>query len=169
MTMDAARGIVWTAVGVILLTAIVSGPLVGAVDLTTPRDAGPGISFGAGDELDASVVSLPQDDIRLEAGRYGAGTYYLRVPDAVVDIKRVRGSPRLVYKLRIDRLGYVRATVHFVDREHEGERLHLALEPDTFAPDRIEGDAYDGTLLVVARTDRNATTLARQNVTVEVR
>lgn len=167
--MDLGRGVVWAAISIIVLTSVVSGPIVPALDLTSPRDDAPGISFAAEDDLDASLASLPEGGVALVQGRFGAGAYTLDVPDAAVDVNRVRGSPRLVYKVRIPDLGFVRATVHFVGPEHEGSRLTLSVEPVTFDPDRITEDDYDGVLLVVARADATAETIGRQNVTIEVR
>lgn len=165
--MDIARVAVWLTVGIIVSVTIISGPLVGAVDFTpnTSNDDG---TFAPGTgKVDVEVHSLPTE-AKLEKGSYGAGAYYLRVPDATVNIKRVEGQPMLVYKLRIPEMGFSRGTTHFLDAGTAGTR-NIALEEGTLAPDKVTKDSYAGELLILVRAGDGERIVTRQNVTVDVR
>lgn len=161
---DLARASVWTAVGLILAVTLVSGPLVGAVDLTHEREneAAPGSG-----SANATVVSVP-DRVVLDKGAYGSGSYYLQVPDAVVNLTHVSSQPLLVYKLYIRELGYSHGTTHFLSPRNEG-RMSVSLSRDALAPEEIQQDRYRGELLLLVRDDSGDQTLAAKNVTVLVR
>jgi hypothetical protein len=77
--------LVFTA-GVLVLVPVVSGPLVGSVD-PTPSDGGPG-SPGEGD-ANVTVESLATEDISLQRGRFGSGTYHPEGPDSRVRVHDV--------------------------------------------------------------------------------
>lgn len=162
--MDVARASVWGAIVVVLVVSLASGPLVGAVEFThaSENDAPPGSGHAR-----ATVLSTP-DSVALEKGEYGSGSYYLRVPDAVVRLEGVSGQPLLTYKLYIRELGYSRGTTHFLSPTSEG-RMEVSLSTDAFAPDRIQQEQYRGELILRLRDDRGERTLAEKNVTVVVR
>lgn len=161
--MDDARVAVYAAVALILGTALVSGPLVGAVDFTRERED----TFAPGSgSADVSVVSTPER-ARLDRGSFGSGAYNLRVPDATVQIAAVSGQPMLVYKIRIPDLGYTRGTAHFLDSSSEG-RMTVSIEEDALDPDDIDRDSYPGELVVLVRADGGDEVLYRGPVTVEV-
>lgn len=163
--MDGSEYVVGGTVALLLAVTLLSGPLVGAVDLTPDREERE-FAPGAG-TVEASVVSVPSN-ATLDRGAYGSGAYYLRVPEATVDVAAVTGQPMLVYKLRIPELGYVRGTTHFLDESSTGRRT-IALDEATLAPEEIDRDRYRGELLVLTRTDSGDRTISRTNVTVEVR
>lgn len=160
---DDATGAVYVTVALIAGTALVSGPLVGAVDFTHER-AGT-FSPGSG-SADLAVLSTP-DRARLDRGSFGAGAYYLQVPDAEVRVEAVTGQPILAYKIRIPDLGYTRSTVHFLDAETQG-RLTVSIEKDALAPEEIDRDSYSGEIVVLVRTDGGEDVLYRGPVTVAV-
>lgn len=161
--MDDARVAVYAAVAIVLGTALVSGPLVGAVDFTHER----GETFAPGSgSADVSVVSTPER-ARLDRGSFGSGAYNLRVPDATVRITAVSGQPILVYKIRIPDLGYTRSTAHFLDSSSEG-RTTVSIEADALDPDGIDRDSYPGELVVLVRADGGDEVLYRGPITVEV-
>lgn len=161
-TMDTERAVVYGIVSVILTTTLVSGPLVGAVDLTTePEQSTPGSGNAT-----ISDVSLPSS-AEISQGRYGAGERYLRVPDATVDLVDVTETPLLAYEISIRGLGYSRTTTHFISEANEGT-FALSIERDSMAASTVQNDSYDGRLRVFLRTDGNERLLGSRNVTVEV-
>ncbi|MEA5387054.1 hypothetical protein VB779_08265 [Haloarculaceae archaeon H-GB11] len=159
--MDWVRGVEYGVVAVLLGVALVSGPLVGAVDLThePPADYGEGtVTVGA--------VSAP-DSATLDRGSYGEQSYQLEVPDATLEVTAISGRPIVAYTLSIDVLGYSRTTTHFFSERNNGTQT-LSLESDTFAPDEIGNSSYDGELEIVVRDSGPERTVLRTNVTVEV-
>lgn len=152
-------------VAVIVAVALISGPLVGSIDLTQARDGDAGAELGSG-SLEASVVSLP-DDPRLVRGEYGSGAYYLRVPPAIVEVSNVEGRPALVYKIRIFKLNYVRQVTSFLKDGSTGQR-RLSVGEDALRPEMVTRDRYEGELVLIARSDGNDRMIAQKNVTVTV-
>lgn len=161
--MDTARATVCTTVILILLTTLISGPLVGTVDFTTEHER----TFAPGTgQADITVMAVPER-ARLEQGRYGSGAYYLRIPDATVQIDAIEGQPMLVYKIRLPELGITHATTHFLDETIDGE-MALSIRETTFDPDEINQEIYPGELIILVRTDNSDVVLYRGNVTVDV-
>lgn len=157
------RRVAAVSVGLILAVTLVSGPLVGAVDLTpaSRQEFAPGTG-----SADVTVRSVP-DAARLERGEYGSGSYYLRVPDATLRIEDVRRQPILVYKIRIPALGYVRGTTTFLSPGDEGT-LELELAPDALPPDEVDRERYRAELVIVLRGADGERVLHEADVTVEV-
>lgn len=160
--MDAERATVWGVVALVVVTTLVSGPLVGAVDLTTEPDDG---QFGTG-SVTVDSVSLP-DRATLTAGRFGAGEYTLRVPDATAELSAIEGRPILVYRLSIVERGYTRSTTHFLS-ERNGGTFSLSLADDSFDPGTVEETDYDGQLQVVVRSGNESRVVANRSIPVEV-
>ncbi|MFB6221390.1 MAG: hypothetical protein ABEH90_08115 [Halolamina sp.] len=162
--MDVSRASVWAAVVVVVGVTLASGPLIGAVQFTaaSEADAPPGSGHAR-----ATVLSTP-DSATLEKGEYGSGSYYLRIPDAVVRLADVSGQPLLSYQLYIRELGYSRATTHFLSPSNEG-RMEVSLSSDAFAPEEIKEERYRGELILRLRDDGGERTLVEKNVTVAVR
>jgi hypothetical protein len=159
--MERERATVWGVVSLVVVTTLVSGPLVGAVDLTTE----PEMDFGTG-SMTVDSVTLP-DRATLSVGRFGAGEYTLRVPDASVEISAVDGRPLLVYRLSIRERGYTRSTVHFVSQKNVGP-YSLSLSDDRFDRAEITNDSYQGRLEVIARANERSRVITAQQITVEV-
>ncbi|WP_018258128.1 hypothetical protein [Halomicrobium katesii] len=160
--MDVDRTVVWGVVGLVVVTTLVSGPLVGAVDLTSDAETP---AYGVG-SVTVESASLPER-ATLTAGRFGAGEYRLQVPDAAVAIAAVEGRPLLVYKLEIDERGYSRSTTHFLSTENVGSYA-ASMSDDTFAPDTVNQTAYDGRLALVVRANDSGRVVAERSITVEV-
>ena len=159
--MERERATVWGVVSLVVVTTLVSGPLVGAVDLTTE----PEMDFGTG-SMTVDSVTLP-DRATLSVGRFGAGEYTLRVPDASVEISAVDGRPLLVYRLSIRERGYTRSTVHFVSQKNVGT-YPLSLSDDSFDRASVANDSYQGRLEVIARANERSRVITAQQITVEV-
>jgi|GEM_PF-701153 len=160
--MDAERATVWGVVGIVVVTTLVSGPLVGAVDLTT-EPGHEGLGTGT---VTVDSASLPERGT-LTAGRFGAGEYTLRVPDTTLELSAVEGRPILVYRLSIPERGYTRSSTYFLSASDAGP-FSVSLADDSFDPDTVESDAYDGRLQVVVRANDSSRVVAERSITVEV-
>ncbi|MFC7075299.1 hypothetical protein [Haloarcula halophila] len=158
--MSLPRPLAALAVAVAVL-AFVSGPLVGAVDLTraTPPP-------GAG-QADVSVESVPDGGIVLERGRFGAGRYHLSAPPAVVSVDSVEGNPVVRYTIDIPEL-WTTATSRYALAGRGGERVQLRPNPLGISPDRIERESYEATVAVWLRTGDRERDLVQRRITIEV-
>jgi hypothetical protein len=161
--MKSARGASGVTVGVILLTILVSGPLVGAIDLTRPT--GPDGVPGDG-TVTVENVAVAEEETRMYSGRFGAETIYLDVPDARVDTDDVRGRPIVTYTASIPNLSTTSGQTYFL-RENS-ERVVLQIERPAFSPDQVTRDAYDVELEVVVRDSSGEHVVYRETVTAEV-
>lgn len=161
VTMNTERVVVYGVVGLIFATTLASGPLVGAIDLTTTEST----SIGEGNAT-VGAVSLPTSG-EIASGRYGSGQYYLRVPDATVDVVNVTGTPLLAYKVEIGEMGYSRTTTHFLSASNTGSYT-LSIEQDSIDADKVENETYDGQLSVFLRSSESERQLATRNITVGV-
>lgn len=160
--MDSERVVVYGVIGIVLGTTLVSGPFVGAVDFTTAPER-PSIGDG---NATIGEVSLPAS-AEITEGRYGSGEYYLRVPDASVEVENVSGRPLLAYEISIPAIGYSRTTSHFISPSDTGSYA-LSLERDSMKRSMVENDSYSGTLRVFLRSNGTEQRLAARNITVEV-
>lgn len=152
-------------VAVIVVTTLLSGPAISAVDLT-----GTG-SFEGTDLGDGRVavgnVSLPET-VAIERGEFGSGSYYLRVPSATVELREVVGRPILSYQISIDDLSFTRSGVHVLSASNEGT-YELTLEERSFGVQEIQNDSYAAELSITARYADTERVVASRNVTIEVR
>lgn len=160
--MDYGRGVVFGTIGVILVTTLVSGPLVPGVSLTSEPERQ---SFGQGNATVAEVT-LPAT-ATFERANFGAENYHLTVPPTTVRFETLDGSPTLTYRLTIVALDYTRTTTHFLGPS-TGERYRLTMRSDTFSLEAINQSSYDGQLSVVKRDSAGESVAAARNVTIEV-
>ncbi|MFC6975186.1 hypothetical protein ACFQL1_11845 [Halomicroarcula sp. GCM10025709] len=158
--MPTPRPLAALAVAVAVL-AIVSGPLVGAVDLT--RATPPA---GAGDAT-VSVDSVPAGQIVLERSRFGAGRYHLSAPPAVVSVGSVDGNPVVRYTIDIPGL-WTTATSRYQLADRSGERMGLRPNPVGISPQRIDQTRYNATVAIWLRTGDRERDLIQRRITVEV-
>ncbi len=162
LTMDYGRGVVFGTVGVILVTALVSGPLVPGVALTSePAQQ----AYGQGTATVADIT-LPES-ATFERASFGAENYHLTVPATTVRFSTLEGSPTLSYRLTIAGLDYTRTTTHFLGPS-TGDRYRLTMRSDTFSLNAISQSSYEGRLSVVKRDSSGETVVASRNVTIEV-
>ena len=157
-----ARGVVASVVGVILLTALLSGPLVPGVDLTNEP---PEISEQG--TATVTTVALPER-ATIERASFGAKNYHLTLPPATVEVSAIEGSATLSYRLEIPALNYTRTTTHFLS-ERIGARYELTMQSDTLSLERVTADRYDGTVSVVKRDASGESMLDRRQIAIEVR
>lgn len=162
--MTVERGLVIGVVAVVVATSLVSGPLVGAVDLTRADRTDPG-SVGTGSAT-VGDITFPET-AELATGRFGAETFYLRIPAATVELQRVIGQPILTYRVSIPDLGFTSESVHFVTERNEGTR-QLSLDETTIDPSEVTEETYAGELTVNVRSDAGSRTVANGTVSIEV-
>lgn len=98
----------WGVVVVIVGALLLSGPL-GGIDFVSGQ---PSLDSG-----NATVeVVAPQDGrIPVTDGRFGTGVSYVRIPDLVVDVGHVEGTPRVSYVFAIAELGIEKRNTRLVD------------------------------------------------------
>lgn len=161
--MARSRTFVHAVVGCILAVTLVSGPLVPAMDFTQAAPERGAIGEG---NATVEVLSAP-DRAELARGSYGSGSYYLTVPDATVRLAGVTGKPMLVYELRLPERGYSRGTTHFLSAAQTGTYA-VSLERDSWLPEEVEQDSYEGELVILLRNGNGDRTVYRGNVTVAV-
>ena len=151
-------------VAVVVATTLVSGPLVGFVDLTADQSfSGAGLGEGRATVTD---VTFP-DRVVIEKGDFGSGSYYLRVGTATAEVSEVVGRPILSYQLSIPALGNTKSTIQVLSASSEGE-IELAIEESPYGKDQITADSYEGTLSVAVRYGGQEHAIASENVTIEV-
>lgn len=163
--MDVPEGLLYAAGGIILAITLLSGPLLGVVDLT--QEQGPTITdqFGNG-SADVTVESLPER-LTIASGRYGSEQYYLRVPDIVANVSNVVGQPLLRYDIGIGELGFSTSTTAFLSPDAEG-RTRLTMEAPPFEEGDIQRERYNATITVLVRSDGVDRIIEQETVVVEV-
>jgi hypothetical protein len=155
-------------VAVVLVTSLISGPLVGAADLSPA----PGVddSFGPGQgSMNVTVHSVP-DEARLVESDFGAGAYFLRMDSADVTLSEIRGQPILVYKLRVYDLVFVSSRNTFVMEADEG-RMSIPFAEDTVQRERVDDDVeeYPAEIVVGVLANGEERVVQRTNITVQVK
>ena len=160
--MQRTRAVTTSVIAVILGATLLSGPLVPGVTLASEPKP---VALETGN-VTVSMVEI-SGDVTLEAGSYGAASYYLDAPPARLHFSNLRGRPTLVYELTIEDLGYTRTTNHFLD-DSTGDTYDLTLASDTFTDGEIERERYNGTVTVSKRDGAGHGVVATRNVTISV-
>ncbi|QSG06068.1 hypothetical protein [Halapricum desulfuricans] len=160
--MDQTRAVVSGVITIIVAVTLVSGPLVGAVDLTDQPGCEPS---GAGGTADIAVESLP-DEATITTGRFGSETYYLSIPDAVVTVSNVSGHPLVSYRVSIPTMGRQVGTTAFLCPSVSA-RQTLSISRLTLdnPPEQSE---YEATLRVTLKERDGDTVVREKPITVEV-
>lgn len=158
--MNRERAVLVTTVALLLGVTFASGPLVG-VSLTEPESFAPGSG-----SIEASVAATPET-ATLERASHGAGVYYLRADPIDVRVANVTGQPSLAYELAVSDLGHTSTSVTFLD-DDAGSTVRLGFDPSTLEADRVDSEAYDGVLRVIATDGDGRRVIAETKVTVEV-
>jgi hypothetical protein len=152
-------------VAVVLAVLVLSGPLVGIVDLT-PETRG-AAELGEG-TANATVVGDPTADLAITPGRFGTNVSYLRIPPAVVDVRRVEDRPRLLYSVSVPRLDFERSVSEPLNERVDG-RITLRMDDRAFTNARIRNESYRATVVVRVQSFEGTQTVYRRNATVPVR
>lgn len=166
--MDPLRLLPGLTVSLVLLVSLISGPLVGAVDFSRDRETGldPGFVPGEG-HASVDVVSVP-DRGRLVPARFAANGYWVRVPNATVDVSNLTGYPMVVYKVRIPALTYVAGTTHVFYEEYTGVQT-LSMDRLTVNSTGLpRGHHYDAELLIIKREYERDEILYHGNISLAV-
>jgi len=163
--MDVPRGAVYATGAAIVALTLVTGPFVGAVDVTQKPDPVITDQFGNG-SADVTIETLP-DSLTISKGRYDAQKYYLRTPDVVAQVSNVTGQPFLRYDVSIGELGYSTTTTAFLSPSTEGQ-TRLSLGRRSFEEDEIQRNRYNGTITILVRANGSDRIIERANVTVGI-
>lgn len=166
--MDWLRATVAATVGLIVAVTLVSGPLVGAVDLTPEAgdDAGPASNEPA--SATVQVLEEPAGPVVLDQGEFGNDVYKLVVPPITVRVTDVRGAPTVTYKVRIFGLGYTRVTSYVLEPGTSAERRILEVTKTTFPPSRITEAEYPARLFVTVHDSAGTRIVYQTNTTAVV-
>ncbi|PSQ03365.1 hypothetical protein BRC92_07055 [Halobacteriales archaeon QS_4_69_31] len=142
--MDASRLVVYASVALMVALTVLSGPVVGAVDLTTP------VVHGAVGEGNVTVESVEAPaTARIDRGLQSE-SYYLKVPDTRVRASSITGKPVVSYRIEIPGLNYTRSTAHFLDSDDAGV-VAFSIAEDTLGSDRVDAERYGGRIRLVVR------------------
>lgn len=149
---------------VVIALSILSGPLVGGVDLTSrPTTPAPGSGSAS-----VSVQSVPTGTVHIERGEFDAGTYHLAAEPAVVRVSDVRGNPTLRYSVDIPALGLVDTKSYALGEQGAGT-LRLEFRPFEISPEWIQKDRYNATIAIwLVQRGNEYESLYQESVTVEV-
>jgi hypothetical protein len=124
-------------VGIILFVLVLTGP-VGGVDLT-----GEPATLDEGN-ASVTVVDGSVDTITVSEGRFGTNVTYVRLPDAVLDVDRVRGQPRVVYLVTIPNLSVDKQSRRYIESTR---RLTVPMS-DRALPTRPASGTYQGRMVI---------------------
>lgn len=157
--MDASRAVTVLSVAVVLVTLVVTGPLVGGSDADrTTTELGDGTAT-------VERVQLT-DSPSFSSGRFGTGVVYLRIPDAAVEFTSTSGRSRLVYRVAVPALGFDRVGTATVDSGTI--RRQVTMSDRAFAPDTLDRDRYRVNVTVRVQSFTVDRTVFRRNLTVGV-
>lgn len=162
--MNEERAIVGGFVAIVVATALLSGPLLGQVDLTgTASSESYGFAEGSATVGD---VEFP-DTAVLRSGRYGAEIFYLEIEPARADLQRVVGQPALTYSLSIPDMGVKREALHLVTADDQGTVELTMGDMDVDATD-VTADAYTGEVSVNVRHSTASYEVANESIRIDV-
>lgn len=164
--MDWVRAAVAVTVGVILVTTVISGPLVGAVDLTPETSDSARPASGEPARATVHILEEPAGPVVLDQGEFGNDVYVLRVPPIRVRVTDVRGAPTVTYKVRIFGLGYTRVSSYVLE-PGAAERRALEVTKTSFPPSQITETEYPARLFVTVH-DSGGTRIVYQTNTTAV-
>jgi len=158
--MDRSRLAVWGAVALICCVPVLSGPVVGLVDLTkAPLE---GVGDGSATIDDVQTPDTARFDRALSSD-----SYVLKVPDARIHVAAIEGRPLVSYKLSIPAMQYSRATTHFLSADDTGW-VDISLARETFAPANVTQSSYEAELSLILRVNDTKQVLHDGPITVEV-
>ena len=157
------RAVAPAVVGVFFLTAVAFGPLFSGVSLASESKS----AITNDGTLTIASVDFPAN-ATVGAASYGAANAYLEVPPATVTFESIRGKPTLIYKLRVDGLGYSVSTTHFLDADTHGPTYEATIDPFSVDESEFQRSQYVGELAIVVRGSDGRRVAARQNITIQV-
>lgn len=159
--MNRERAPAWVVVAAVAGTLVLTGPAVGLVQV-----GGEPASLGGGS---ATVSEVTVDgEPAIDRGRFGTGVVYVRPPPVSVIVTEALDAPQLVYRVTVPELSYERTATRLLGESRSG-RYRLAIPDRGVSADRVQNDAYDVGLAVSVQSFGGQETVARRNVSVEVR
>ncbi len=158
--MDATRGTAVAVGTLIVVTALVSGPLVPGITFTNTQP-----TYGEGTAT-VDSVEFPERTT-IERGGFGSESDYLVVPPATVRFETFEGAPVLTYKIAVPELNYSRGTTHFLAPE-TGTRYDATLQSDSLTGVPSQTTEFDATLSIWLEDSDGRERVATQNTTIEV-
>jgi hypothetical protein len=166
--MHAGRLATTLTVAVVLITSLLSGPLVASVDFSPTPEIDDAFGPGQG-SMNITVHSVPEE-ARLVETNFGAGAYELRMGPANVTLTNIVGQPILVYKLRVQGLVFVSSRNTFVTQNDTGQ-MTVPFADDTVQRERVDPavEEYPAEIVVGVLANGEERVVQRTNVTVEVR
>lgn len=154
---------VFSTLGLVVLVVVATGPQLALVPV--PESGLGGAADPGTGTADLEVLSAP-DRATLEADEFG-DVHYLTVPEATVAVSNVTGAPLLTASVDLPALGYRRSSL-FAIQGRQGAARNYGVERAALDSDRLDRDAYDGTLRIVLRDDDGRTVVYEEPITVEV-
>jgi hypothetical protein len=158
--MDRSELAVWGAVALICCVPVLSGPVVGLVDLTKAPLEGVGDGSATIDDVQAP------DTARFDRA-LSSDSYVLKVPDARIHVAAIEGRPLVSYKISIPAMQYSRATTHFLSTDDTGW-VDISLARETFGPANVTQSSYEAELSLILRVNDTKQVLHDDPITVEV-
>ena len=156
--MDVARVGTVLSVTVVLVTLVVTGPLVG-VDAGTPEAS---LGDGTATVEDVRLAS----PLTMTPGRFGTGVVYLRIPNAAVELSSVQGRSRLVYRVAVPALDFNRVGTRTISSG--ATRTTVGMSDRAFVPETLANDSYRANVSVRLQSFAVDRTVFERNATVEV-
>lgn len=150
-------------VTVILAGLLLTGPLIGVV----PLGGSAAEQLGDGNATVADVA-IATEVFAISEGRFGTEMWYLRVPDATVDVAATDGRSRLVYRLQVPALNVETVSTAPIASGATGPR-HLSIDDPAFAPRTIGRDSYQARVTIRVQSFAVDRTVLDETVAVEVR
>lgn len=149
------------AVSLLVVVSLLSGPIGVGLDLTPGDD----VALGDGD-ASITVLSPADDELAVTAGRFGAEVAYLRIPDLVVRVASVDGSPRVVYRVLVPDLATVTETR--VLTPSDTGRVRLDARDRAMPYGAVTESTYQGHLEVRVQSFTTDRTVVNRSIAVEV-
>lgn len=143
-------------VGVVVVTLVVSGPVVG-LDFTESAD-----ELGEGTATVGSIEA-PDRQLRITDGRFGTEAKYLRVPDLVADVEEIEGRPQIVYEVIVPALDVKLRSTEVVSSSGT-----VRVEMADRALDSVSEGPHQGYVVVGVQSFSSDVTLANRSVEVVV-
>jgi len=149
-------------ISVVLVTLIVTSPVVGILDVTerNPTTVGDGTAT-------ASVEQFDTDALTIDRGRFGTRVMYLRIPEATVAVTDVRGRPRIVYRIRVPELGVDTTSTELLTGAG-ATNVRLGPRDRGLDPAVVSDENYHGIVTVRVQSFEQDRTVYETNETIEV-
>lgn len=156
--------VTWAVASIIVLTMIISGPLVPAVDFTEkPEEESSPFCEASGDAT-VHVVDPPNDELKLTRLRFGADLYQLPGAETTVQVSEVDGCPVLAYEFVVEELDHSSRRLFWVNQRQSDEMILDAVKVSV-SPEAVSEAPLEATVTISLLADTERTIL-QKNVTL---